>query len=385
MEKLDYDELLTLLKNGDISVQDPVMVYDSSGNTSKKCPFEQYLQEYEGFDEKNSLERLYGIYDLLKNRVNDLEETPEVKTFVIDLNNQWIEPDRQLRVEDVIPEDFFQKQTRGVENYGRACGLCDRVDGNCSKTPESSFTGEHPLEREADSVIDLCEQVGGYIEDNMEDIKKILMYFRRFDSSLFLDLSQRHKSLYFPNDTLQNETIPNNIHIIFSNFILLHNMFTKQLIQYYKYLHGLLEGLNERCLKMNTLKDNVRVDKYDIVSVLSNLLGFNKEKGDLEQENLDEENFVDENIGLNEALEVPDESDESNESDESGESGEVVDDNYDGIDERYDKQSECSLDLNEDEDNLTEDYPDLNDDEGIKMVIETDDDDDENSVVSSFY
>ena len=364
MEKLDYDELLTLLKNGDISVQDPVMVYDSSGNSSKKYPFEQYLQEYEGFDEKNSLERLYGIYDLLKNRVNELEGTPEVKTFIIELNDQWIEPDRQSRVEDVIPEDFFQKQNRGVENYGRACGLCDRIDGNCPKTPESSFTGEHPLEREADGVIDLCEQVGGYIEDNMEDIKKMLMYFRGFDSSLFLDLSQRHKSLYFPNDTAQNDTIPNNIHIIFSNFTLLHNMFTKQLIQYYKYLHGLLEELNERCLKMNTLKENVHVDKYDIVSVLANLLGFNKDKED--------ENIVDENLGLNEALEVPDESDE------------VVDDDYDGIDETYGKQSECSLDFNEDEGDITDD--DLKDDEGIKMVIETDDDDDdENSMVSSFY
>jgi len=139
---------------------------------------------------------------------------------------------------------------------------------------------------------------------------------------------------------------------------------------------------------MNTLKENVRVDKYDIVSVLSNLLGFNKEKGDLEQENLDEENFVDENIGLNEALEVPDESDESNESDESGESGEVVDDNYDGIDERYDKQSECSLDLNEDdlqEDDLKEDDPDLKGKEKekeIEMIIESDD---ENSGDSSFY
>ena len=114
MEKLDYHELLNLLKNGDISVQDPVMVYDSSGNTSKKCPFEQYLQEYEGFDDKNSLEKLHGIYDVLRTRVNQLEETPEVKTFVINLNDQWIEPDRQLHVEGVIPEDFFHRNDNEI-------------------------------------------------------------------------------------------------------------------------------------------------------------------------------------------------------------------------------------------------------------------------------
>jgi len=368
MEKLDYHELLNLLKNGDISVQDPVMVYDSSGNTSKKCPFEQYLQEYEGFDDKNSLEKLHGIYDIMRTRVNELEETPEVKDFVINLNNQWIEPDRPLHVEDVIPEDFFQKQERGVGNYERACGLCDRVDGNCPKTPESSFTGKHPLEREADGVIDLCGQVREYLEDNMEDIKKMLIYFRGFDSSLFLDLSQRHKSLYFPNDT-QNDIIPNNIHIIFSNFLLLHNMFTKQLIQYYKYLHGLLEELDEKCSKMNALKDSVQVDQYDLVKALSNLLGFSKEdeRDNLEQENLEQgkdEEQEDKEVDLNEALEVQDDSDESDESDE------VVDDDYDGVDETYD-------------DNLKEDDPDLKGKEKeIEMIIESDD---ENSVSSSFY
>ena len=37
MEKLDYDELKQLLLNGDISIQDPIMVYDASGETSKNA------------------------------------------------------------------------------------------------------------------------------------------------------------------------------------------------------------------------------------------------------------------------------------------------------------------------------------------------------------
>ena len=117
MEKLDYHELLNLLEKGDISVQDPVMVYDPSGNSSKRCPFLEYLQEYEGFDEQNSLERLHGIYDVLRTKVNELDEDPNVKTFVIDLNDQWIEPDRQLHVENAIPKDFFKRQNKGYENY----------------------------------------------------------------------------------------------------------------------------------------------------------------------------------------------------------------------------------------------------------------------------
>ena len=344
MEKLDYDELKQLLLNGDISIQDPIMVYDASGETSKKCPFERYLQEYEDFDEKNSLEKTHDLYDLLRNRVNKLDETPEVKTFVIDLNDQWIEPDRQLHVENVIPEGFFQKQNRGVENYQRACGLCDRIDGSCSNTPESSFTGEHPVHREADGVIDLCGQVREYIEDNMEDIKKMLMYFRGFDTSLFLDLSKKHKSLYFNNND-SNDIIPNNIHIIFSNFLLLHNMFTKQLIQYYKYLHGLLQELDERCQKMNILKESNPVEQYDVLNILKNLLGLS-ENGDEEKENED----------LDETLEVPDYSEESDE---------VVDDEYDKVSETY--NDSCSIDLEDDDDDEQEleddnDEQDLEDD-----------------------
>lgn len=372
MEKLDYDELKQLLLNGDISIQDPIMVYDSSGETSKKCPFERYLQEYEDFDNKNSLEKTHGLYDLLRNRVNELDETPEVKTFVIDLNDQWIEPDRQLHVENVIPEGFFQKQNRGVENYQRACGLCDRIDGSCSNTPESSFTGEHPVHREADGVIDLCGQVREYIEDNMEDIKKMLMYFRGFDTSLFLDLSKKHKSLYFGNNN-QNDMIPNNIHIIFSNFLLLHNMFTKQLIQYYKYLHGLLQELDERCQKMNVLKESMPVEQYDVVNILKKLLGLS-------------ENEEKENEELDETLEVPDYSEESDE---------VVDDEYDKLSETYNDVDGCSIDLeddNDDEQDLEDedDEQDLEDEDNkekkeIEMLIQDYSDDEDISGGSSFF
>ena len=373
MEKLDYDELKQLLLNGDISIQDPIMVYDASGETSKKCPFERYLQEYEDFDEKNSLEKTYDLYDLLRNRVNELDETPEVKSFVIDLNDQWIEPDRQLHVENVIPEEFFQKQNRGVENYQRACGLCDRIDGSCSNTPESSFTGEHPVHREADGVIDLCGQVREYIEDNMEDIKKMLMYFRGFDTSLFLDLSKKHKSLYFNNNN-QNDMIPNNIHIIFSNFLLLHNMFTKQLIQYYRYLHGLLQELDERCQKMNVLKESIPVEQYDVVNILKNLLGLS--------ENGDEEN-------VDETLEVPDYSEESDE---------VVDDNYDKISETYDDDDDGDNDDGDDgDDDDDDDDGDDDDDDGddvekdskekkeIEMLIQDYSDDEDISGGSTFF
>ena len=379
MEKLDYDELKQLLLNGDISIQDPIMVYDASGETSKKCPFERYLQEYEGFDEKNSLEKTYDLYDLLRNRVNELDETPEVKSFVIDLNDQWIEPDRQLHVENVIPEEFFQKQNRGVENYQRACGLCDRIDGSCSNTPESSFTGEHPVHREADGVIDLCGQVREYIEDNMEDIKKMLMYFRGFDTSLFLDLSKKHKSLYFNNNNgnngnngnNQNDMIPNNIHIIFSNFLLLHNMFTKQLIQYYRYLHGLLQELDERCQKMNVLKESMPVEQYDVVNILKNLLGLS--------ENDDKEN-------VDETLEVPD---------YSSESDEVVDDEYDKVSETYDDNGDsCSIDLEDeqDEESGEDSDEDLNkvfegdkEKKEIEMLIQDYSDDEDISGGSTFF
>jgi hypothetical protein len=140
-------------------------------------------------------------------------------------------------------------------------------------------------------------------------------------------------------------------------------MFTKQLIQYYKYLHGLLQELDEKCQKMNVLKESNPVEQYDVLNILKNLLGLSEDK---EKENED----------LDETLEGPDYSEESDE---------VVDDEYDKLSETYDdKDLEDDDEEDLEDDNDEQDLEDEEDDKEkkeIKMLIQdySDDEDELNN------
>ena len=56
-----------------------------------------------------------------------------------------------------------------------------------------------------------------------------------------------------------NEQLPDNIHVIFLNYILMHNLFHKQTIQHLNYLHSILKDVTQRITEMNGIKNNIRV------------------------------------------------------------------------------------------------------------------------------
>ena len=81
---------------------------------------------------------------------------------------------------------------------------------------------------------------------------------------MFIDLSIKHKSLYLKlsGKNHHDDTIPENIHKVFSNFINIHNLFYKQLIQYYHHVSSLLEDMSQKCDKMTKLHQNIQAIAY---------------------------------------------------------------------------------------------------------------------------
>ena len=80
----------------------------------------------------------------------------------------------------------------------------------------------------------------------------------------FIDLSIKHKAIYLKLSGKEDEedSIPENIHHIFSNYIHIHNLLLKQMIQYYHYLEYQLNDLKEKCQTMETMKRNVTSIAY---------------------------------------------------------------------------------------------------------------------------
>ena len=92
----------------------------------------------------------------------------------------------------------------------------------------------------------------------MEDTNKMIQFFNESYVSLLLDLSMKHKSMYnlFDNNN-EIKNVPDNIHIIYSNYLFMHNLLHKQTIQNIKYLNDILTDINERITKIKGLKVNI--------------------------------------------------------------------------------------------------------------------------------
>ena len=94
------------------------------------------------------------------------------------------------------------------------------------------------------------------MEKNLIELETIIKSMKNTDMTQFVDLSIKHKALYLKLSGVDedDDSIPENIHHIFSNYYHIHNLLLKQLIQYYHYTNDLLEELKERCLTMENYK-----------------------------------------------------------------------------------------------------------------------------------
>ena len=86
-----------------------------------------------------------------------------------------------------------------------------------------------------------------YIQEIIMKIENTLIkYFNSFNLYQIIDLTMKHKSLYLSLIEGEDDTIPENMHKVFSNFIYIHNLFYKQVIQYYNYLSTIKQELEKK-------------------------------------------------------------------------------------------------------------------------------------------
>ena len=107
-------------------------------------------------------------------------------------------------------------------------------------------------------LIQFCKKTTAHLHKKIIDISAIIELFKNFHIEVFIDLSIKHKSLYMrlnPNET----DIPDNIHIIYSNFVHIHNLLYKHTVHQLKLLQKMETDLNKRCSKISDLQNNMRV------------------------------------------------------------------------------------------------------------------------------
>ena len=228
---IDFQNLTKSILNGNRSIQDPISISNKRRDTVSKISFLNLLLSYNNINKDNILDVLANIYSRFQNNINDLKRNEIVQTMMDSINQEWYDPDYMFIISNPINDDFFDTMSENKPRYDRSCKLCEEIKH--LSTLENNIPlkihkeDEHPLDKHFSTSIGICSESIQYLEKNSKEIEMVIESLRKTDMTQFIDLSIKHKSLYLKlsNKDETDDSIPENIHHIFSNYYHIHNLF----------------------------------------------------------------------------------------------------------------------------------------------------------------
>tara|TARA_B100001094_G_C18188732_1_gene805636 strand:- start:2168 stop:3124 length:957 start_codon:yes stop_codon:yes gene_type:complete len=282
---INYDDLIQSIINGNHSIQQPFSVNSLDNTKSKNLSFLNYLLSYENVNRENILETLYGIYANLHHKIKRVNNNTCVQHMVNRIKDEWfIDGNTQIIPDKIIDYEYFKNNSSAIKEYNDICTECDNIYSLCKTEGdvpyESKLTGSLPMVRYVESIDIILSEALEKINSQMEMTNKLIQFFNGSYVSLLLDLSIKHKSLYNVLDN-NNEivNVPDNIHIIYSNYLYIHNLLHKQTIQNIKHLSEIISDLKLRIDKIKGLKGNIQT-----LSEISKRLPNDNEESEKEKE-----------------------------------------------------------------------------------------------------
>lgn len=260
---INYDDLIKSIINGSHSIQQQFSINNIDNTNSKNISFLNYLLSYDNINKENILEIIYNLYNTLHNNIINLNQNNCIKNMVKRIKDEWfLDENINIIPNNIINLNYLKNNTKSIKEYKEACKECDEIYSLCKNERdipfESKLSGSLPMIRYVQSIDIILDKSLKKINQQMEDTNKMIQFFNESYVSLLLDLSMKHKSMYnlFDNNN-EIKNVPDNIHIIYSNYLFMHNLLHKQTIQNIKYLNDILTDINERITKIKGLKVNI--------------------------------------------------------------------------------------------------------------------------------
>jgi hypothetical protein len=265
---IDFQDLMKSILNGNRLIQDPISITNKRRDTVSKISFLNLLLSYNNVNKDNLLDVLSNVYKRFHNRINELNQNKIVQNMMDCINQEWYDPDYDFIFDYPFKDNFFDKNTENKPRYDNSCKICEEIKNLSTIENNIPLKIEkdqiHPLDKHFKVGLSMCRETIEYMEKNLEEINMIINNMKNINISQFIDLSIKHKALYLKLSGIdeKEDSIPENIHHIFSNYYHIHNLLLKQLIQYYHYLESMHLEIKERCKNMEVLQKNVHTIAY---------------------------------------------------------------------------------------------------------------------------
>ena len=248
---MDFDEMLQSILLGDISINQPIAISNTSGDQTKHLSFLSLLMNYPNFNQNNLMDTLYFLLSNFYEMLDNLYENQHIRQLIDRIEGEWYMKVTPITSRPPMDETFLDSYNMHKKKSHETCDCCDKMchlyDSELEK-PISKIDGKKRKElKQSYKELNIVGKTTHQLSNkSKEDLQKLFNYFNKYDMSLLIDLSGKHKSLYLQKTNGHSKNIPDNIHIIFSNYIFLLNLMKKQLIQELKKVSNSIDELTTK-------------------------------------------------------------------------------------------------------------------------------------------
>lgn len=258
---IDFKKLMESILIGNTSVQEPITINNLSNSQTNNISFLTHLLKYDNITKDNLLENIFKIYEHFTHKIEELKKNKAIFEMMKRVNNEWYLND-SLSLSTPFNKTFFNSLNKIKSEYDDLCVNCREAILDSEKIKEHPLDrilhGEDMYQRELKGSNILCNRMLEKLKNNMEETEKLIVFFKGFNIPLYIDLSIKHRPLYF--QLMQGDNnIPMNIHRIFSNFVHIHNLLFKQLIQHRQGLKDIISDVEKKNDDVNGRLANIQI------------------------------------------------------------------------------------------------------------------------------
>ena len=257
-------ELKLLVKEmieGKIQINKPLVITSSDRTKSEELSFLSHILKYNGVKKETMFVFLNEILEVFNEQMNKLMRNRNVQRYIDDIKGEWDDLS-DILFKDLFSEDQVKLMESVLENINELCRRFKEINTSVESNNVTDVVEEADLVDRMDTFVKSIREFNENTEEIMEQLDRYEGNLNKLNTSVLLDLSMKNKKLYLEfNGVTGDKNIPENIHNVFLNYLLILNLIKKQIVYYKKTVKKVEEIAGN--MEKHTVSTKMTVKSHD--------------------------------------------------------------------------------------------------------------------------
>ena len=257
-------ELKLLVKEmieGKIQINKPLVITSSDRTKSEELSFLSHVLKYNGVKKETMFVFLNEILEVFNKEMNKLMRNRNVQRYIDSIKGEWDDLS-DILFKDLFSEDQVKLMESVLENINELCRRFKEINTSVESNNVTDVVEEADLVDRMDTFVKSIREFNENTEEIMEQLDRYEGNLNKLNTCVLLDLSMKNKKLYLEfNGITEDRSIPENIHNIFLNYLLILNLIKKQIVYYKKTVKKVGEIADN--MEKHTVSTKMTVKSHD--------------------------------------------------------------------------------------------------------------------------